>query len=536
MNFVRRPESFDVVVGSNLFADILSDLSAIIIGSMGLAASANLDPLRRFPSMFEPVHGSAPDIAGKGVVNPLATILSAAMMLDHLRDRPRPRAKWRPPWPPCWRRRQGRARRTWAGNSSTEEVTAAVLEKLGLVAAAKRESTGTPRLPGGGAAFCSAAWSAWCASRFSPVTSGFPMPPTPSTAAFASPISCRTCLARACFRLRSFRFMRACWPKATKRKPGAWPAPSAPFWRSPPRCWCWWACWHARLLIDVIAPGFHGAKRELTIRLVRILFPGVGPAGALGLVPGNSQQPSQVLPVLHRAGAVERGHDRHPDRVSAARSESALARTLAWGSVVGSALQFGVQVPVVLALARRLRLTPGYARRRTCARWCAISCRCSSAAAWCRSAPTWIRLLASLLPSGAVAGLTNAQTLYTAAGEPVRHVGLGGRAAGHVERAWAATAEVAAHLRRRLNAGLRQIAFFIVPSAMAFPGAGRRDGGGAVPDRPFHRGRFALRLGHPGRLGGGLAGVRPWGGSTPPPTTPCATRARRCASPSCGWR
>src|ERR1700739_1578335 len=84
MNFIRRPESFDVVVGSNLFGDILSDISAIIIGSMGLAASANLDPLRRYPSMFEPVHGSAPDIAGKGVVNPLATILSAAMMLDHL--------------------------------------------------------------------------------------------------------------------------------------------------------------------------------------------------------------------------------------------------------------------------------------------------------------------------------------------------------------------------------------------------------------------------------------------------------------------
>src|SRR6185295_8827816 len=84
MNFIRRPESFDVVVGSNLFCDILSDISAIIIGSMGLAASAHLDPLRRYPSMFEPVHGSAPDIAGKGVVNPLATILSGGMMLDHL--------------------------------------------------------------------------------------------------------------------------------------------------------------------------------------------------------------------------------------------------------------------------------------------------------------------------------------------------------------------------------------------------------------------------------------------------------------------
>jgi tartrate dehydrogenase/decarboxylase/D-malate dehydrogenase len=84
MNFVRRPHSFDVVVGSNLFGDILSDVSAIITGSIGLAPSANLDPTRRHPSMFEPVHGSAPDIAGRGIVNPMAAILSAGMMLDHL--------------------------------------------------------------------------------------------------------------------------------------------------------------------------------------------------------------------------------------------------------------------------------------------------------------------------------------------------------------------------------------------------------------------------------------------------------------------
>jgi tartrate dehydrogenase/decarboxylase/D-malate dehydrogenase len=84
MNFVRRPDTFDVVVASNLFGDILSDVSAIIAGSIGLAPSANIDPTRRYPSMFEPVHGSAPDIAGKGVVNPLAAILSAGMMLDHL--------------------------------------------------------------------------------------------------------------------------------------------------------------------------------------------------------------------------------------------------------------------------------------------------------------------------------------------------------------------------------------------------------------------------------------------------------------------
>jgi tartrate dehydrogenase/decarboxylase/D-malate dehydrogenase len=84
MDFVRRPEAFDVVVASNLFGDILTDLSAIVTGSMGLAASANINPERQYPSMFEPVHGSAPDIAGRGVANPLAAILSAGMLLDHL--------------------------------------------------------------------------------------------------------------------------------------------------------------------------------------------------------------------------------------------------------------------------------------------------------------------------------------------------------------------------------------------------------------------------------------------------------------------
>lgn len=84
MNFIRRPESFDVVVASNLFGDILSDISAMIVGSMGLAPSANLDPTRRNPSMFEPVHGSAPDIAFKGIVNPLATFLCVEQMLEHL--------------------------------------------------------------------------------------------------------------------------------------------------------------------------------------------------------------------------------------------------------------------------------------------------------------------------------------------------------------------------------------------------------------------------------------------------------------------
>ena len=84
MDFVRKPETFDVVVASNLFGDILTDLSAAVTGSIGLASSANVNPTKQFPSMFEPVHGSAPDIAGKGIANPLAAVLSAALMLDHL--------------------------------------------------------------------------------------------------------------------------------------------------------------------------------------------------------------------------------------------------------------------------------------------------------------------------------------------------------------------------------------------------------------------------------------------------------------------
>ncbi|GAB0114868.1 tartrate dehydrogenase [Acidisoma sp. C75] len=81
---VMAPESLDVVVASNLFGDILTDLGAAIQGGLGYAASANIDPTRRNPSMFEPVHGSAPDIAAQGIANPIAAIWSAAMMLDHL--------------------------------------------------------------------------------------------------------------------------------------------------------------------------------------------------------------------------------------------------------------------------------------------------------------------------------------------------------------------------------------------------------------------------------------------------------------------
>ena len=87
-HFVQHPDWFDVVVGSNLFGDILSDLGPAIAGSIGIAASANLNPAKEFPSMFEPVHGSAPDIAGKGIANPIGTLWSAQMMLEFLGEEP----------------------------------------------------------------------------------------------------------------------------------------------------------------------------------------------------------------------------------------------------------------------------------------------------------------------------------------------------------------------------------------------------------------------------------------------------------------
>ncbi len=128
MNFIRRPESFDVVVASNLFGDILSDVSAILVGSIGLAPSANLDPTRRYPSMFEPVHGSAPDIAGRGVVNPMAAILSAGMMLDHLGIENAARSIERSVAAVL---REGKYRTPdLGGTSTTSEVTAAVIDRL----------------------------------------------------------------------------------------------------------------------------------------------------------------------------------------------------------------------------------------------------------------------------------------------------------------------------------------------------------------------------------------------------------------------
>jgi tartrate dehydrogenase/decarboxylase/D-malate dehydrogenase len=84
---VTHPHTLDVIVGSNLFGDILTDLGAAISGSLGVAPGANINPERQYPSMFEPIHGSAPDIAGQGIANPIGAIWAGALMLDHLGHR-----------------------------------------------------------------------------------------------------------------------------------------------------------------------------------------------------------------------------------------------------------------------------------------------------------------------------------------------------------------------------------------------------------------------------------------------------------------
>ena len=125
---VRNPNWFDVVVGSNLFGDILSDLGPAITGTIGIAPSANINPEGDFPSCFEPVHGSAPDIAGKGISNPIGQIWSASMMLEHLGQKDASNDI-----NSAFKKviKDGKALTPdMGGNSSTVELGEAILEKL----------------------------------------------------------------------------------------------------------------------------------------------------------------------------------------------------------------------------------------------------------------------------------------------------------------------------------------------------------------------------------------------------------------------
>ena len=127
LHLVRRPHTFDVIVGSNLFGDILSDLTGGITGSLGLNPSANLDPERRYPSLFEPVHGSAPDIAGKGIANPTGAILSAAIMLEWL-EQDRAAAAIRRAVEAAFA--DGQLTQDLGGGLNTAQVTAAIVGRI----------------------------------------------------------------------------------------------------------------------------------------------------------------------------------------------------------------------------------------------------------------------------------------------------------------------------------------------------------------------------------------------------------------------
>ena len=129
--FVLHPEDLSVVVASNLHADILSDLGSALAGSLGLAASANLNPERRFPSMFEPVHGSAPDIAGQGLANPIGAVGSAALMLDHL-GLPEQAARLQTAIEATTA--AGILTRDLGGTASTDDVTKALIDALNPLA------------------------------------------------------------------------------------------------------------------------------------------------------------------------------------------------------------------------------------------------------------------------------------------------------------------------------------------------------------------------------------------------------------------
>lgn len=124
---VLAPQDFDVVVGSNLFGDLLSEITAAVSGAIGIAASANLDPERRYPSLFEPIHGSAPDIAGQGVANPAGAIWAGALMLEHLGY---PEAASGVMEALEGTLGSGIRTRDLGGDAATEDVTAAVADRL----------------------------------------------------------------------------------------------------------------------------------------------------------------------------------------------------------------------------------------------------------------------------------------------------------------------------------------------------------------------------------------------------------------------
>ncbi len=226
----------------------------------------------------------------------------------------------------------------------------------------------------------------------------------------------------------------------------------------------------APILVDLVTPGFDGPKRDLTVRLVRILYPGAGllvlSAWCLGILNSHGRFfLSYAAPVIWNLaiiGALILGGQ--------GAGMFRLAEIAAWGSVVGSALQFAIQVPVVLVVARRLR--PSFAAASAHVRTVARNFGPAVVSRGVVQVSSYVdAVLASLLPSGALAALSYAQILYTL---PVSLFGIAVSAAELPAMAGVTGDEamVADHLRRRLDGGLRRIAFHVIPSAVALGALG----------------------------------------------------------------
>ncbi len=284
------------------------------------------------------------------------------------------------------------------------------------------------------------------------------------------------------------------------------------------------------LLVAVIAPGFDGEKRELTIAIVRVLFPGAGllvlSAWCLGILNSHRQfLLSYIAPVIWNVSMIATllwwGN---------VAPLPQLAVFLAFGALAGSALQMLVQMPAVMKLVPNLRLRLELTEHvRTTVRNFVpvfVSRGVVQISAYVDA------VLASLLPTGAVTGLANAQVLYTL---PVSLFGMSVSAAALPEMSGAVGLDAMHVLRDRLNTGLRQIAFLVVPSAVVFLTAGRRRRSRALPDRPVH-----LRV-MPCSCGGSsldrlsVFSPRRLPACIPRLTTRCAIRARLCAMRSCMW-
>ena len=285
------------------------------------------------------------------------------------------------------------ARAPVPANGASRAASAAGLSFGNAKFRAPRGRHGPPGVPGGERHPAQPPGRAGPRNASSRTTSArFRTPPTPSTPPSAFPTSCRTCSAKGCFRRRSSPSMPASWRGRTTRRRAMWRAPWPRFWRWSLRSLVLAGVLATPYLIGAIAPGFSGAKRELTIRLVRILFPGAGllvlSAWCLGIL--NSHRRfflSYTAPVIWNVAMI----------ATLVALGGRIGQFASGGGArlgIGGGQRAAVRRAAAAGccrLARRLRFSLEPALPAAFARCCATSCPCSSAAASCRSAPTWTR-------------------------------------------------------------------------------------------------------------------------------------------------